>query len=410
MQGFNTKAIHNISLKKDIHGALRLPLYDSAAFSFGSSMDLALAFEGKKPAHAYSRITNPTVEEFEQRIARLSNAVGVIAVSSGMAAIANTIMAIAESGSNIITTKKLFGNTISLFEDTLKPWGLEVRYVNMEDISEIENSIDDNTRTIFLETITNPQLEVVDFKAICDCAKSHSIPVIVDGTLTTPYLFNSKQNGVALELISSTKYISGGATSLGGLIIDNGNFNWSNNPKLKDSAKKFGQFALLMKLRKEVYRNIGACLSPHNAWLQLLGLETMGLRIDKSCENTIELAKILEKEEKVQVVNYPGLKSSPYYLLAKKYFIKGYGGLLTFKLQNKKTCYAFMDALSTIKIATNLNDNKTLILHPASTIFCEYTPEQRELMEVGDDLIRLSVGIEDIEDLICDIKKGLEAI
>jgi O-acetylhomoserine (thiol)-lyase len=410
MKGFATKAIHGAPSAKDTHGALRMPLYDSVAFEHASARDIQLSFEGKKPSHSYSRISNPSVEDFEQRIRLLFDALGVIAVSSGMAAIANVLLTLGQAGANIVTSRFLFGNTFSLFEKTLKPWGLEARYIDMTDAQALEKSIDENTCAIFFEVITNPQLQVADVAKIAGIAKKHNIPVILDGTLTTPYIFKSKEFGVDIEVISSTKYISGGATTLGGLIIDYGTFDWEYCSKLKQSSGKYGEFTMLLKLRREVYRNLGACLAPHNAYMQTLGLETLNLRIDKSCANALEIARWLEKNAKVQAVNYPGLRSSQNHETARTQFSDKFGGILTFELNNRKECFKFMDNLNIIRRATNLNDNKTLILHPATTIFCEYSKAQKKSMNVSDSMLRLSVGIEDLEDITDDINQGLEKL
>jgi O-acetylhomoserine (thiol)-lyase len=410
VNGFSSKAIHGVISKKDQHGSLRYPLYDTAAFEAATAHDLELAFEGKKPLHTYSRITNPTVDDFEQRIRVLTDAFGVIAVSSGMAAITETILTLAETGSNIITSPFLFGNTSSLFEKTLKRWGLEVQYASMTDPVTIEHLINDKTRLIFLEVITNPQLEIADIAKISEIAHKHAIPVVLDGTLTTPFLFKSKDSGVAVEIISSTKYISGGATSIGGLIIDNGVFNWKNNKNLADEAVKSGPGAFIVRLRREVHRNCGSCISPHTAWLQTLGLETLALRVDKSSANALSVAEYLNLSKKVRNVNYPGLKGSICHETAKQQFKNRYGGLLTFELESKSLCFRFMDNLAMIRRATNLNDNKTLIIHPASTIFCDCTDVQREKMNINDRMIRLSVGIEDSEDIIADLQRGLDSL
>ncbi|NOX64868.1 MAG: O-acetylhomoserine aminocarboxypropyltransferase/cysteine synthase [Chlorobi bacterium] len=405
--GVATKAIHSDFLKKDPHGAMHMPVYDSVSFEFETAEETAKAFEGKRAGHVYSRITNPTVENFEQKIKNISSGFGVLAVSSGMAAISNLILAIAGSGDNIITTKHLFGNTLSLFERTLKSWGLEVKYADLTNPNSLSDIIDSNTRAVFLEPITNPQLEIVDMKALSKITKKHNILLIADTTITPPYLFDSKEFGVDVEVISSTKYISGGATSIGGVIIDNGTFEWKYNPKLAEDAKKIGPFALISKLRNEVYRNLGACLSPHNAYLQSIGLETLTLRADKSCSNTLVLAKYLEDNSKIDCVHYPGLESSNYFDIAKKQFPNGAGALMTFDLSSIEECFKFMNKLSLIRRATNLNDNKTLILHPGSTIFCEFSKEQKDEMGIRDTMIRLAVGIEDVEDLIFDIEQAL---
>jgi O-acetylhomoserine (thiol)-lyase len=410
VKGFATKAIHGPLVKPEAYGSLRPPVYDSVAFEFADSRQIQLAFEGRKPAHAYSRITNPTVDELEQRVRLLAEAFAVVAVSSGMAAISNAILTLTEAGTNIVTTRWIFGNTYSLFEHTLKPWGLESRYVDMTDEKALADVIDDKTRAVFLEVITNPQMQVADIDRITAIAHERGVPVVLDGTVTTPYLFRSRDHGVDIEVISSTKYISGGATSMGGLILDNGLFDWKKNPKLAPYARKYGPGALIAALRHEVYRNVGACQSPHNASLQTLGLETLSLRIDKSSANALALARWLEKQPQVKTVNYPWLESAPDYERAKRLFPRGVGGILTFDLASRDACYDFQDALHLIRRATNINDNKSLIIHPASTIFCEFDAEQKAAMGVRETLLRLSTGIEDEEDLIEDLQRGLAAL
>lgn len=410
MTGFATRAIHGFRMKKDVHGALRMPVYDTVAFEHDTALDINQAFAGQKPAHTYSRITNPTVEDFEQRLRLISGGTAVVAVSSGMAAITNVVLTLAEAGTNIVTTRHLFGNTVSLLEKTLKPWGLEVRYVSMSDPDAVARAIDGKTRAVFLESITNPQLEVADFKALARVCDSSGVPLVVDNTVTTPYLFPSREYGVSIEVLSSTKYISGGATSVGGVIIDNGNFDWQKSPRLKEWAGKMGPMALVGALRREIYRNVGSCLAPHHAYLQSLGLETMSLRIEKSCDNALKLARYLADHDQVGSVHYPGLPDSPFHEIAAKQFNNRFGGILTFDLESHEQCFALLDSLKLIKRSTNVNDNKTLILHPASTIFCEYSDEERAGMDVRPTMIRLSVGIEDIEDLIEDLAGGLATI
>lgn len=411
MKGFTTKAIHGAPVKKDAHGTLRTPVYDSVAFEHESAENMQAAFEGRLPAHSYSRISNPTVEDYEQRVRLLADALGVIAVSSGMAAISNVILALAEAGTNIVTSRSLFGNTYSLFESTLRPWGLDITYVDLSDSAAISRAIDASTRAVFLETITNPQLQVIDIAAVAEVAHSHNVPVVVDGTVTSPYLFRAKDFGVDIEIMASTKYISGGATSVGGLILDYGTFNWRRNPKIAPWVAKFGANALLVWLRAEVYRNLGACLSPHNAYLQMVGLETLALRARRSCENALAVAQHLEhRGGKICSVNYPGLVSSPYHQTAAREFPNGFGGILTFSLANKAECFALMNRLAMIRRATNINDNKTLILHPASTIYCEYSPVEKDEMHVSESMLRLSVGIEDLQDIIDDLEQGLSAL
>ncbi|MBU0571513.1 MAG: PLP-dependent transferase [Candidatus Omnitrophica bacterium] len=407
---FITKILHNKFLREDPYGSMHMPVYDNVAFEFKTAEELEQAFLGKNPGHMYSRITNPTVEHLEQRIRAVTDAAGVIALSSGMAAITNAILAIAGSGDNIVTSKHLFGNTYSLFEKTLKSWGLEARYTDLTQPDLVKGLVDDKTKAIFFETITNPQLEVVSIKVLSKLALERGILLIADTTLTPPYVFNSGEFGVDIEILSSTKYMSGGATSVGGIIIDNGKYDWRKNSKLKDDAKKYGPSTFINKLRSEVYRNLGSCLSPHNAFLQSVGLETLPLRVDTSCVNVQKIAEFLEKCPRVKSVNYPGLKSSKYYKIAKEQFGDKTGSLLTFDLRSKEECFTFMDKLRLIRRATNLQDNRTLILHPASTIFCEYSDDLKREMGVRETMIRLSAGIEDARDLIFDIKGALEGL
>jgi len=411
VKGFTTKALHGAPQKRDVHGTLRMPVYDSVAFEHASAEDVQAAFEGRLAAHSYSRISNPTVEDYEQRVRLLSDALGVIAVASGMAAISNVMLALCEAGTNIVTTRSLFGNTYSLFESTLRPWGLDITYVDLSNRDVLRAAINESTRAVYLETITNPQLEVVDIEAVAAVAHANKVPLVVDGTVTSPYLFHAKDFGVDVEVISSTKYISGGATSVGGLIVDYGTFNWRNNPKIAPWVAKYKASALLTWLRAEVYRNLGACLSPHNAYLQTLGLETLSMRAERSCANALAVAEYLTgRSDRVRAVNYPGLAASKYRAIAARQFPHGFGGILTFDLASKDECFAFMNRLQMIRRATNINDNKTLILHPASTIYCEYSPLEKEDMHVRESMMRLSVGIEDGEDIIADLEQGLAGL
>src|ERR1035437_6124036 len=264
IKGFSTKVIHAEYSKKDAHNALQMPIYSNAAFEFESAELMEEAFLGRTPSHAYSRISNPTVENFEQRIRSITGALSVTALSSGMAAISNVFFTIAKAGDNIITSKHLFGNTYSFFTSTLKAFGVESRFCDLTNPEEIINAIDGNTIAVFFETITNPQLEIADINTLSKIAKEHGVVVIADSTLTPPNIFNAQAFGVDIEAISSTKIISGGATSLGGLILDYGQFDWSGFSKLSELAKRFGPFAFNAKLRKEIHRNLGACLSPYH--------------------------------------------------------------------------------------------------------------------------------------------------
>ncbi len=410
MSAFATTAVHGGTSNPDSHGALRAPVYDSVAFEHPDARSMQLTFEGKKPAHAYSRITNPTVSDFEQRISSLCGGGLVIAVSSGMAAISNTIVALGGADTNIVTSRNLFGNTLSLFEKTLAPWGLETRCVDMTDPGAVAGAIDDKTRAVFFESMTNPQLEVADCTVIAEICHDKGVPLVLDNTVMTPYLFDCKKAGVAIEVISSTKYISGGATTLGGVIIDHRTFNWNNAPRLAERAVKFGPMAFISSLRQEVYRNLGACMAPHTAYLHTLGLETLEMRIEKSCANAMAIAHFLNDHPGVRMVHYPGLESSTFHAISSRQFHGRHGGLLTFDLESREACFALIDALQLIRRATNVNDNKSLVIHPASTIFAEYSEEEKEAMAVWPTTIRLSVGIEDCDDIIADLASALHSL
>ncbi len=371
---------------------------------------MAAAFEGKKPTHVYTRITNPTIEHFEQKIRTITGATSVLALSSGMAAISNLILALCKSGDHIVSSNFLFGNTKSLFDHTLANFGLTFTYVDLEDLEAVAKAIQPNTRMIFGETISNPQLRVIDIHNLSLIANEKCVPLVVDSTVTPPYIFDGKKLGAHVEVVSATKYISGGATSVGGLILDHGTFSWKKNPHLEELSKKVGPYALIAKLRREIFRNFGACISPHNAYLQSLGLETLALRADRSCKNTLEVAKYLSELPQVKKVNYPGLDSSIYKELVTTLYPNLPGSILTFDLESKETCMKFMNNLKLIRRSTNLNENKTLVIHPSSTIFVEFSEEQKLNMEVTPTLIRMTVGIEDVQDLIDDINQALEAL
>lgn len=407
INGFTTRVIHSDYAKKDAHNALQMPIYSNAAFEFETAEQMEETFQGRTSDHAYSRISNPTVENFEQRIHSITGALGVTALSSGMAAISNLFFTIAQSGDNLIASKHLFGNTYSFLTETLRAFGVETRFRDLTDADEIANAIDDKTIAIFFETITNPQLEIVDIAALSKLAKEKGLLLIADSTLTPPNIFRANELGVDIEVISSTKMITGGATSMGGLILDYGSYDWSGLPKLRDWARRFGPFTFNAKLRKEVFRNLGACLSPYHAYLQSLGLETLSLRFGKAASNALQLAEYLQTEKKIRQVNYPGLTTSVFYETGTKQFGPLPGAMLTFDLESKEACFDFLNKLKLISRASNIYDNRSLIIHPASTIFVDYPPTKREELGVPDTLIRFSAGIEEADDLINDLHSAL---
>jgi O-acetylhomoserine (thiol)-lyase len=404
---FEAKLFQTPYSKKDAYNALQMPIYNTAAFEFETAEAMEAAFLGQTNEHTYSRITNPTVEYLESRVRNITGAISVTALNSGMAAISNTIIALAYTGANIVTSRHLFGNTYSLFNTTLKAYGVETRFCDLNNLDEVKANIDENTCAIFLEIITNPQLEVADLKALAIISKQTGVPLVADTTIVPFCAFKAKDAGVNIEIISSTKYISGGATNLGGLILDYGTFDWKNSPKLKDLVRGFGPFTFTQKMRKEIHRNLGAYMTPQVAHLQTIGLETLTLRFNQSAKTCLELAQALESVKEIKSVNYTGLKSNPFYEISTQLFGEYPGAMLTFDLTSREACFSFLNKLKLIKRATNLFDNKSLAIHPESTIFGTFGKEDKDKMDISPNTIRLSVGLEDMNNLLDDIKNSL---
>ena len=407
--GFTTTALNVPFAKQDPHKALQMPLYESVAYEFDSAEQIEANFRGEYIAHVYSRTASPTVEYFELKLKALTQSSGVIAVSSGMAAITNTIMAVTKTGDNFISGNRLFGHTLALFQNTLSEFGLKTRFSDLSSVSEIEKLIDKNTRAIYFETVTNPQLDIADIEMLSGLAKKHNLVLIADSTNTPPNVFNGGKFGINIEVMSTTKYISGGATSFGGAIVDHGNFDWNLNPNTATYTQKFKNNAFLMKVRKNVYRNTGGSMAPQTARFQIQGLDILELRVEKCYQNCLALGKFLNNHPRVRVVSYPGLENDERYPLAQKYFNGVPGTIMSFELESKAACYTFMNKLQIIRRATNLNDNKSLIIHPHSTIYAEFTEEERIAACINDRMMRLSVGIENVADIISDIEEALRS-
>lgn len=393
--------------KPDVYGSLSMPVYNTAAYEFETAEAMEAAFCGHTSDHAYSRITNPTVQYFEDRVRTISGAISVTALNSGMAAITHVLMTIGHTGANIVTSPHLFGNTYSLMKNTLAAFGMEARFCDLTNPDEVLAVIDNNTCGIFLEVITNPQMEVADLKLLSAIGQKFHVPLIADTTIVPFSEFHGKDFGIHIEVVSSTKYISGGATSLGGLVLDHGTFDWSYSIPLKHWFEQFGAKAFTARMRKEIHRNLGAYMTPQVAYMQTLGLETMQLRFKQQAATCLELAERLQTLEGIISVNYTGLKENPYYKLSTAQFGPHPGAMLTFNLVSREVCFAFMNRLKLIRRATNLFDNKTLVIHPASTIYGGFTELQRESMDISQHTIRLSVGLESVDDLYQDIKQAL---
>lgn len=407
IKGYTTRSLHTPFPRPDVHNALNFPVYDSVAFDFESSTDIEDAFNDRRKAHTYSRVTNPTVEYLEEKIRNITGSHGVVAMSSGMAAITSVFLSLVDPGENIVSSPRLFAHSHGLLEKTLGRLGIECRFVNMLDLAALDNTMDDRTRVVFFETVTNPQLEIADIASISELTRKKNVVLVTDSTVTPMNIFSGGKLGVNLEVMSSTKFISGGATSVGGVVIDHGNYAWDLNPSMRPFYEKYGENAFLARQRKEIFRTLGPSLSPHAAWYQIMGLDIMDLRVERCHGNCLKIASFMKDHPGINEVNYPGLKDNPFHDLAIAQFKGIPGTVMTFDLESGKECFDFMDRLQVIRRATNLNDNKTLIIHPWSTIYAEYSHEAKTSMGLRDSMLRLSVGIEDAEDLINDIAQAL---
>ena len=386
-----TIAINTPFVRPDVYGSLAVPIYNNVAFEFQDAQEMADAFCNRIKAPDYARVENPTVTQFEQRVKALTGAQHVTAFNSGMAAISNALLSVTEHQKNIVSSHHLFGNTLALISSTLPRFGVEPRLRDLTNIEEVEKAIDNNTCCVFLEVLTNPQLEVANLQAITEIAHRKGVPVIADSTLIPFTETNLKALGVDVEVVASTKYISGGGTSLGGLIIDYGTF-----PEINQRVKY------------ELLFNLGAYMSPQAAYMQTLGLETLDVRYHRQAASALQLAKDLNEIVAIKRVNYVGLSDNPYHVLAQQQFGKTAGAMLTIDLESKERCFHFLNRLKLIHRATNLFDNRSLAIHPASTIFGNFTQQQLEQMDVRDTTIRLSIGLEAPEDLILDIQQALQ--
>ena len=387
-----TIAIHTPYVRPDAYGALAVPIYNNVSFEFQDAQEMSDAFCNRIKAPDYARIANPTVTQFEQRVKALTEAEHVTAFNSGMAAISTALLAAVAQGKNIVTSRHLFGNTLALISGTLLRLGIKPRLRDLTNLEAVEQAIDEQTACVFLEIVTNPQLEVADLKAIADIAHRKGVPVIADSTVIPFTETNLKALGVDVEVVSSTKYISGGGTSLGGLIIDYGTF-----PQINQRVK----YDLLI--------NLGVYMTPQTAYMQTLGLETLDVRYQRQAANALWLAEALRNVKGIESVNYVGLEDNPYHALGQQQFGPTAGAMLTIDLASKEACFTLLNRLKLIHRATNLFDSRTLAIHPASTIFGLFPERQLQQMDVRQTTIRLSVGLEAPEDLLADIEQALKS-
>lgn len=386
-----TLAIDTPFQKSDVYGALSMPVYHTCAYEFADATVMADAFCGRIEEPDYSRVMNPTVTFLEQKVKAITGAERVTALSSGMAAISNTLLSLVEAGRNVVTSRHMFGNTFSLLTNTLPRLGVKAHLCDLTNLDEVEKAVDDDTCCIFLETITNPQLEVADLPALARIAHSHGIPLVADTTVIPFTEFSAKALGVDIEVVSTTKYLSGGATTIGGMVIDYG-----------------GHPEFARRLHDEMLFNLGAYMTPHVAYMQNLGLENLKARYTMQSANTIELAERLKTLPGIRAVNYVGLPDNRFHEIAMRQFGGTAGCMFTIDLDSKVACFRFINRLKLIRRATNLFDNRTLAIHPASTIFGPFSDEQRRAMDVLDTIIRISVGLESVDDLFEDFRQALD--
>jgi O-acetylhomoserine (thiol)-lyase len=416
--GLDTIALHGGQNVDPATKARAVPIYQTTSYVFDDTGHAARLFALEEFGNIYTRIMNPTTDVLEQRIAALEGGVGALAVASGQAAVVYSVLNIARSGDHIVSSSSLYGGTYNAFFHTLPKFGITTTFVEPGDLAQWKAAVQPNTKAFFAETLGNPRVDVLDVKAVADAAHAAGVPLIVDNTLPTPMLLRPIEYGADVVVHSATKFIGGHGTSIGGLVVDGGTFDWSNGrfPELIEPdpsyhgaqyVQSFGPLAYILKMRVQLLRDVGAALSPFNAFLLIQGMETLGLRIERHCSNAQAVAEYLEKHDKVTSVRYPGLREDPAYELARKYLPKGAGAIVTFELPNAK---AFIDKLKLFSLLANVGDSKSLVIHPASTTHQQLSPEERVLSGITEDTVRLSVGIESIDDIIGDLEAAFKAV
>lgn len=415
-----TKALHAGHNTKLTEGTRAVPIYQTSSYVFKNTEHAADLFDLKEPGFIYTRLNNPTNDILEKRLAEVEGGVGAAVFASGTAAISSAFLTLLKSGDHIVSSGSLYGGTFNLFKVTLPRFGINTCFANSDNPNNFKKLIKKNTRAIFIESLGNPRLDVLDIEAIAKIAKHNKIPLIVDNTVATPALLNPIKYGANIVIHSLTKYIGGQGTSLGGVVIDAGNFDWTSGkfPEFTEPSKgyhglkyskTFAEFAFVAKLRLEGLRDLGAALSPFNAFQIIQGLETLEVRIKQHSKNALELAEWLNNKKEVKWVNYPGLQNNKYNTLAKKYLKEGQSGIITFGLKGGfNAAKKLTDSTKIISLLANIGDTKSLIIHPASTTHQQLSEEEQLSAGVSKDLIRLSVGLEDIEDLKNDLEQAIK--
>jgi O-acetylhomoserine (thiol)-lyase len=400
-----------------------VPIYQTTSYVFDDAQEAEDLFALRKPGNIYTRIGNPTVAVFEERVAALEKGVGALATASGMAALTYTVLGLAHAGDHVVAATTLYGGTFNLLKETLPRYGITTTFVNIENLEEVEAAIKDNTKLVLIETLGNPLINIPDIEKVAELTHAHNVPLVADNTFGTPYLINVFDHGVDISVHSATKFIGGHGTTIGGIIVDGGKFDWEASGKFPQFVEEdasyhnisytrdIGAAAFITALRVQLLRDMGAALSPFNAFLLLQGLETLSLRIDRHIENTKKIVDFLENHPKVEKVNYPSLPSSPYFELAKKYFPKGAGSIFTFHVKgNSKDAATVIDNLEIFSNLANVADAKSLVVHPYTTTHAQMSAEDLAACGVTPNQIRLSIGLENADDLIEDLKLALDKI
>jgi O-acetylhomoserine (thiol)-lyase len=422
-----TKSLHAGQKPDPTTGSRAVPIYQTTSYQFRDTEHAANLFGLKELGNIYTRIMNPTTDVLEQRLAALEGGSGALAHSSGQAAITASILNLAGAGDHIVSTSQLYGGTYNLFHYTLPKLGIQVSFVDADEPENFRKAVKSNTKAFYGEGLGNPRLNIFPFAEVGKIAKEVGVPLIVDNTALSPYLNRPFEHGANIVVHSATKHIGGHGTSIGGIVVDGGNFDWGNGkfpgftePDMSyhglphwEAFKAFApaggaNIAFIMKMRLQFLRDVGSCLSPFNAFLLIQGLETLHLRMERHCANAMKVAQYLEAHPKVKWTNYPGLKSSKYHDLAKKYLTNGFGALVGFGLKSgHEGGRKFIDSLILHSHVANIGDARSLAIHPASTTHSQLTAAERDSAGVTDDYVRLSVGIEDIEDIIADLEQAL---
>jgi O-acetylhomoserine (thiol)-lyase len=405
--GFTTTILHSDRQKPIEHGSLHKPIHTAVAYGYRDARELAEVFQGKKPGYRYGRQGNPTVSALEDKITRMEDGMATLCFSTGMAAIGAVVQALLRAGDHVVSSSFLFGNTNSLWQ-TVSLQGMPVSFVDATDVANVERALTPKTRMVFVETIANPRTQIADLARIGELCRERGILYVVDNTMTSPYLFRPKQVGAGLVLNALTKSIGGHGNALGGSLTDTGLFDWTRYPNIADNYKRFAPAQWgIAQLRAKALRDFGGALGPEAAHHLSVGSETMALRIERESSSALALAKMLDADQRVAAVYYPGLPSHPQHALATDLF-HAYGGLLSFELKAGMDCFDYLNRLQLAVPASNLGDTRTLVIPVAHTIYHEMGPERRASMGIAESLIRVSVGIEDTEDLLHDFRQALE--